>query len=119
MLNVIKVLLGSLLIALIAFMPRHNFSVELPKEENFISCCEDKIGNENNCENSSHENKKCEGDCFANCCCCFKFESKIEKHAQIEVGIFQNQSKILDMYTSKYKYSFHYNIYKPPIYFIS
>lgn len=101
-------------------MPSHYFSVELPKEENFISCYEDEIGEENHCENSSHENKKCEGDCFANCCCCcFKFESKIENHAQIEMGIFQNQSKSLDMYSSKYKYSFHYSIYKPPIHFIS
>ena len=116
--KIIKIFFGLLLIALIVFTPKNYASLKIQKQGNSTSCCKDDIGVKNHCKNSSHENKNCEGDCFANCCC-FQFESKIENNAQIELEIVQYQSKSLDIYSSEYKYSFHFYIYKPPIHCIS
>ena len=114
----LNILFSSLLAASILFMPKQHSSMESQKEENFASCCIYKDIVDRCCEKYSHENKKCEGDCLADCCCS-EVELKSEKYLNFMVVIFKYPTKSLDIYESKYKYSFHYTIYKPPITFIS
>ena len=116
--GVVKILFGLLLSASILFMPRQHSSRESQKDENFVSCCKIQEFVDNCCNNSSHENKKCEGDCLVNCCC-FEVELKNEKHLNFGMVVFQNPTKNIDIYGTTYKYFFHNTIYKPPINFIS
>lgn len=115
---VANIFLALMLIFTVILMPNYSFSLEFQETEDSISCCKSEGGAENYCQNSSNEHKECGGDCYRNCCC-FKIVLKSEKQNQIEVEVFQNHTKPLDMYSRKYKYSFCSNIYKPPIHFIS
>jgi len=114
----IKIFFGLLFSALMLFMPKTELSTESVKEKNFISCCKYQDVVDKCCEKHSHEKYKCEGDCLVNCCCS-EIELKNEKSLNIEVAIFQYPKQSLDIYDTKYKYLFHYTIYKPPINFIS
>ena len=99
-------------------MPKQHYSMESQKDENFVSCCIYKDIVDKCCEKYSHENNKCEGGCLANCCCS-EVELKSEKQLNFVVASFQYPTQSLDIYDTKYKYLFHYIIYKPPINFIS
>ena len=117
-----RIVLGLLLSLMLSFtlvlMPNYPLSLEFKDKEVSNSCCKSEEFTENHCQNSSNENKKCDGECFKYCCC-FKLLLNSEKQTRIEVEFFQGKVNSIDMYSNSYKYSFHSCIDKPPTHFIS
>ena len=114
----LNILFGLMLNISLLLMPKQHASMESQKDKNLFSCCKVQDVPNNCCSHSPHQNNKCEDDCFTNCCC-FGVELKNEKILNTDVAFFQYPPKSPDIYQSRYKYLFHYTIYKPPINFIS